>query len=272
MKKHSATKKTKPRLFDDIVANQDLQLPGLEYFFGQERGMQELADYARPQIEKLLVKQRREAVEAINKATSDIQGQYKEALKESKKQIFKNRALSFLKSLKYQPDANPDNVRGLKQGILVRNRDTGKPMHVLPFSYLLFKGNTWHYFPDNNFTEESSKSNISKSFDTVYSRANTRLHGLPPKLEESNPYNYQFPEYSGPDGDVIAYTRELEGLFEDTPVLLPSFSKLPTRTIIDNMLDKMYVSKPFTLPALTFHDPDTMLTDITEANIDTALG
>jgi len=90
--------------------------------------------------------------------------------------------------------------------------------------------------------------------------------------EESNPYSYQFPEYSGPDGDVIAYTGELEGLFEDTPVLVSSFSRLPTRTIIDDMLDKMYVSKPFTLPALTFCNPDTMLTDITKADIDTALG
>jgi len=34
MKKHHAIKKTKPRLFDDIVADQDLRLPGLEYFFG----------------------------------------------------------------------------------------------------------------------------------------------------------------------------------------------------------------------------------------------
>jgi len=67
MKKHSATKKTKTRLFDDIVADQDLQLPGLEYF-GQERGMHELADYARPQIEKLLLNQRKQAVDAINKA------------------------------------------------------------------------------------------------------------------------------------------------------------------------------------------------------------
>jgi len=51
--KHHATKKTKPRLFDDKVANQDLQLPGLEYF-GRERGMHKLADYARPRFEKLL--------------------------------------------------------------------------------------------------------------------------------------------------------------------------------------------------------------------------
>jgi len=72
MKKHGATKKTKTRSFDDIVANQDLQLPGLEYFFGQERGMHKLADYARPRIEKLLLNQRNQAVDAINKATSDI--------------------------------------------------------------------------------------------------------------------------------------------------------------------------------------------------------
>jgi len=55
MKKHHATKKTKPRSFDDIVANKDLQLPGLEYFFGRERGMHKLADYARPCFEKLCI-------------------------------------------------------------------------------------------------------------------------------------------------------------------------------------------------------------------------
>jgi len=60
-------------LFDDIVANQDFRLPSLEYFFGQERGMHEMADYARPQIENLLVKQRKQAVDAINNATSNIQ-------------------------------------------------------------------------------------------------------------------------------------------------------------------------------------------------------
>jgi len=67
-------------LFADIVANQDLRLPGLEYFFGQERGMHELADYARPHFEKRLVKQRSQTVEDINKATSDIQEQYDKAL------------------------------------------------------------------------------------------------------------------------------------------------------------------------------------------------
>jgi len=110
------------------------------------------------------------------------------------------------------------------------------------------------------------------SIPVAYKNANTRLKGLPQKPEESNPHSYQFPEYNGPDGDVIAYTGELEGVFGDTPVLLLSFSKLPTRTILDDMLDKMYVTKPFTLPALTFPNPDTMLTNITKADIDTALG
>jgi len=120
MKKHGATKKTKPRLFDDIVANQYLWLPGLEYFFGRERGMQELADYARPQIEKLLFNQRKQAVDAINKATSDIQDQYNEAITKRTKQITAVTAATFLKALAYD---NTKNL-GLKQGVLVHNRDT----------------------------------------------------------------------------------------------------------------------------------------------------
>jgi len=150
-----ATKRQKDKLQE--LADKQMLLPGLDYFVGRERGMHEMLTYARPRIEKLLVKQRKQAVEAINKATSDIQDKYKEALKESKKQIFKNTATSFLRSLKYQPDANPNNVRGLKQGILVRNKDTGRPMHVLPFSYLLFKGNTRHYFPDNNLLKKAQR-------------------------------------------------------------------------------------------------------------------
>jgi len=225
MKKHLATKKTRPRLFDDIVAEQDLRLPGLEYFFGREWGMHKLAGIARPHVENLLQKQRQQAMDSINKVTSDIQGQYDNALKESEKQIFKNMATKFLNSLKYQQDADPNNVRGLERGILVCNRDTGEPMHVLPFSHLLFKGNVNRYFPNNSLTEASSKSNISKAFESVYAHANTRLQGLQPKLEEANPYSYQFPEYNGPNRNVIAYTGELEGVFGTMPVLLSSFSK-----------------------------------------------
>jgi len=48
-------------------------------------GILELADYARPCFEKLLMLRRKEAVEAINKITSDIQDQYNKALKYSRK-------------------------------------------------------------------------------------------------------------------------------------------------------------------------------------------
>jgi hypothetical protein len=99
MKKHSATKKTKPRSFDDIVANQDLRLPGLEYFFGRERGMHKMADYARPRIENLLLNQRKQAVDAINHIKSDIQDQYKEAITKRTRQITEVTAATFLKAL-----------------------------------------------------------------------------------------------------------------------------------------------------------------------------
>jgi len=112
MKKHHATKKTKPRLFDDIVAEQDLKLPGLENFFGWEQGMHELADIARPRIEKLLLKQRKQAVKAINKATSDIQGQYDKALNRRTKQICVTTAASFLNALMYDKDTHSEGPRG----------------------------------------------------------------------------------------------------------------------------------------------------------------
>jgi len=136
MKKHHAAKKTKPRLFDDIVANQDLWLPSLEYFFGRERGMHKLADYAKPCFEKLLVQRRKQAVDAINRATSDIQRQYDEALKDSRKDITVATTEAFINALMFQPNANINKVSGLKNGILVCKRDTGMPLHVLPNYYV----------------------------------------------------------------------------------------------------------------------------------------
>jgi len=145
-------------------------------------------------------------------------------------------------------------------------------MHILPFSHLLFNGNTKCYFPNNNHTEAGSKSNISKAFESVYAHAKTRLQGLQPKLEEANPYAYQFPEYGHPKGNVIAYTGELEGVFGTTPVLLSSFARLPAKPILDDMVDKMYVSKPFTVPAITYPNPGMVLANVTEADVDNVLG
>jgi len=186
MKKHSATKKTKPRSFDDIVANQDLLLPGLEYFFGRERGMHELADYARPHFEKLLLNQRNQAVEAINKATSDIQDQYKEALNKRTRQITVVTAATFLKALAYDDTKN----LGLKQGILVRNRDTGIPMHVLPAQNALFSNNkTKKYFPHNTYDEGKSERTIGNAFEAAYIHAENRLNKKQTQASYTNPHN-----------------------------------------------------------------------------------
>jgi len=65
------TKRQKDKLQE--LADKQMLLPGIDYFVGRERGMQEMLAYARPRIERLLLTQRKQAVDAINKATSDIQ-------------------------------------------------------------------------------------------------------------------------------------------------------------------------------------------------------
>jgi len=65
---------------------------------------------------------------------------------------------AFLKALKFRHDDNTNKVRGLKNGILIRNRDTGQPMHVLPNQYLLYRGETDCYFPENMETEKKTQS------------------------------------------------------------------------------------------------------------------
>jgi len=142
------------------LADEQMLLPGLEYFVGRERGMHELADYARPHFEKLLIKQRKQAVDAINHIKSNIQDQYNKELKESRNKIAVQTTGAFLKALKFRHDDNTKKVRGLKNGILIRNRDTGQPMHVLPNQYLLYRGETDHYFPENMETEKKTVSHI----------------------------------------------------------------------------------------------------------------
>jgi len=99
MKKHYTTKKTKIRLFDDIVADQDLQLPSLEHFFGRERGMH-----------------------------------------------------------------------------------TGMPLHVLPNQYLLFKGDTKHYFPNNTYHEGKTQREIGSSFAGAFIHKSARLKKMKSNL------------------------------------------------------------------------------------------
>jgi len=105
--------KTKPRLFDNIVADQDLQLAGLKYFFGRECSMHELPNISKPLFEDILRQQRKQAVDAINKTREDILGKYDKALTERTKHITAATAGAFLKALKFQDDSDPNNVRGL---------------------------------------------------------------------------------------------------------------------------------------------------------------
>jgi len=111
-------------------------------------------------------------VDAINKATSDIQGQYKEAINRRTKQIIAVTASSFLNALAYDDTKN----LGLKQGVLVCNRDTGIPMHVLPAQNALFGNNkTKSYFPQNTYDEAKSERTIGSAFDGAFNHAKNRM-------------------------------------------------------------------------------------------------
>jgi len=228
--------------------------------------------YARPQIEKLLVKQRKQAVDAINKATSDIQDQYKEAITKRTKQITAVTAATFLKALAYD---NTKNL-GLKQGILVRNRDTGIPMHVLPTQNALFSNNkTKSYFPQNTYDEGKSERTIGNAFDAAFNHATNRLNKKQTQALYTNPHNREFPIYRGTDDPDTndGSTGELEGVYDRMPALLSRFTKVPIRGILQDMANKLDRNpSQVAPPALTFRDPGTMLTDITEADIDTVLG
>jgi len=129
-----ATKQQKYKLQE--LADEQMLPPSIDYFVGRERGMNEMITYASPQIEKLILNQRKQAVGTINKATSDIQQQYDKALKESRNKIAGETTKSFLNALKFQPNLNINKIRGLKNGILVCDKDTGQPLHVLPNQYL----------------------------------------------------------------------------------------------------------------------------------------
>jgi len=129
-------------------------------------------------------------VGAINKATSDIQDQYKEAITRRTKQITAATAMSFLKALVYDDKQN----LGLKQGILVRNRDTGKPIHVLPAQNALFSNNkTKSYFPQNTYDEGKSERTIGSAFDRAFNHAKNKMDKKKTQASYTNPHNTQFP-------------------------------------------------------------------------------
>jgi len=232
-----ATKRQKDKLQE--LAEKQMLLPGLEYFFGRERGMHELADYAKPCFEKLLFNQRKQAVDAINLIKSNIQDQYNEELKESRNKIAVQTTGAFLKAL------------------------------VLPNQYLLYRGETNHYFPENMETEKKMQSILGSSFvGAIKHREAVLKKQYNPNLAY-NPNQHLFPTYKSKSGKLP--TGELKGVFKDMPVLLSRFEELPTKGIIEDMIMKMEVNQPVsTLPALTFFDADWMVSDVTGGDIEDA--
>jgi len=190
--------------------------------------MHEMANYARPQIQKLLLNQRKQAVNAINKATSNIQGQYNKALNRRTRQITAFTAATFLQALTYDDEHN----LGLKKGALVQNRDSGMPMSS---QNALFSNNkTKHSFPGNTYDERKSEKEIGKSFDGAYTHANNRLNKIKSQALHHKPHNKQFPTYRGTENADVedGSTGELEGVYGRMPVLLSRFAQLLRTTII----------------------------------------
>jgi len=125
---------------------------------------------------------------------SDIQGQYKEALQRRTKQITAATAVSFLTALAYDDKQN----FGIKQGVLVCNRDTAMPMHFLPAQNVLFSNNkTKSYFPQNTCDEGKSERTIGSTFDGAFNHAKNRMDKKKTQASYSNPHNTQFPIYRG---------------------------------------------------------------------------
>jgi len=100
---------------------------------------------------------------------------------------------AFLNALVSQDNMGINKVRGLKNGILVHNRDTGIPLHVLPNQYLLYRGDTRRYFPNNKYQEEMTKKQIGNSFYGAFAHKNARLNRTKTKASVLNPKNKSFP-------------------------------------------------------------------------------
>jgi len=120
----------------------------------------------------------------------DIQQQYGKALQMRTKQITAATAASFLKALTYDDKQN----FGIKQGILICNRNTGMPMHVLSAQNALFSNNkTKSYFPGNTYDEAKSERTIGSAFERAYNHGKNRSENIKTQASYSNPHNRQFP-------------------------------------------------------------------------------
>jgi len=120
-------------------------------------------------------------------------------------------AATFLNALTFN-DTNHNNPRGLEFGIPVHDRDTSKPLHVMP---------TQTSFIQKATPSATSQREIGKSFEGAYTHANNWLNKIKTQALHHNPHGIQFPTYRGTeDSDVDdGSTGELEGFFDGKPVL-----------------------------------------------------
>jgi len=87
--------------------------------------------------------------------------------------------------------------------------------------YLLYRGDTKHYFPKNDLMEKSTGNEIGGSLYVAYLHRAARLAKTETKASETNKHNNHFPINRGtdnPDVDDFA-TGELKGAFEGESVL-----------------------------------------------------
>jgi len=111
---------------------------------------------------------------------------------------------AFLNALAANSAQNVSKDRGFMDGILVRDRDTGIPLHVLPKQNLLFKGNTRLYSPNNKFAKKTTKDVIGSSFEGAVIHRAARLAKERTMASLQNQHNKQFPIYRGSDNPEMS--------------------------------------------------------------------
>jgi len=100
---------------------------------------------------------------------------------------------------------------------------------------------TKSYFPGNTYDEAKSERTIGSAFDGAYNHGKNRSENIKTQALYSNPHNRQFPICRGTDDADVddGSTGELEGVYGKMLVLLSRFSQLPTKSILQDMLNEV---------------------------------
>jgi len=118
------------------------------------------------------VQRRKEAMEAINKITSDIKDQYNKALKDSRKDIT---VATFLKALMFQDNKDIKKVRGLKMASLYAIGTLVCHHMFYPTNICCAEGTPSATSPHNTYKEDKTKKEIGNSFYGAFTHKLSRL-------------------------------------------------------------------------------------------------